>query len=325
MFYIGLLICIGLLVLFLFIWLFVLRHSYRKLTNGRPWQWLRSHYGMGRSVMYLARMLEINACRLREVAMTYKTVHVAKKRGGQRKLLIPNDKLKKIQRLILRRVLQKLRSHPAATGFEESSSMVHNALPHAGGRVIIKLDVIDFFPSTRAERVEAYLRRVGWNADAAKLLTQLCTHKGGLPQGAPTSPRLSNLVNYQFDWRLQRFVHRRNGAYTRYADDITISFPSDCPRRIRGTIQFVRRLAKAHGYTIHTRQKLRILRPHQQQRVTGLVVNEKVQLPRQKRRRLRAIAHHLRTGRPATLSAAQMEGWAGLMNMIHKQSGGVKT
>ncbi len=180
---------------------------------------------------------------------------------------------------------------------------------------------MNFFPSIRTERIEAYFRRIGWNAECAALLTKLCTYEGGLPQGAPTSPRLSNLVNFQFDSRLERFVvQRRKGAYTRYADDITISFPKDYPRRIRGTIQYVRRVARAFGYEIHVHQKLRILRPFQQQRVTGLVVNQKVQLPRKKRRRLRAVAHHLRTGRAATLSQMQLDGWVALEKMIEKQT-----
>ena len=88
---------------------------------------------------------------------------------------------------------------------------------------------------------------------------------------------------------------------------------------MRGIIQRVRRLAKAHGLRIRVRHKLRVLRPHQQQRVTGLVVNRKVQLPRQKRRLLRAIEHRLRVGREATLSQAQKNGWRALQKMIERQ------
>lgn len=299
------------------VWLY---QRYRRLTNCRPWQWWRARRGWGLGVTELARRLGIEAETLRTFEPRYHEHHVPKKRGGQRRLLIPAPDLKSLQRRILRRLLARLRAHPAAHGFEKQRSIVTNALPHIQRRVVIKLDIVDFFPTTTAARVEAYFRRVGWNAEAAGLLTRLCTYENGLPQGAPTSPRISNLVNFVFDARLQRLVQRRKGAYTRYADDLTISFPKDYPRRVRGVIQFARRLAKALGYRIHTRGKLRILRPHQQQRVTGLVVNAKVNLPRKVRRKLRAVRHRLQIGRATTLTNSQLQGWLGLVNMIGKQS-----
>ena len=296
----------------------LLRH-YRRLTNGRPLAWLRAKLGRGKNLDELARRLGVAADELRAFETSYKEAFIPKKRGGTRRLLIPDPKLKAMQRRILKRLLGRLLAHPAARGFEKRTSIVHNAVPHTRQSVVIKLDVVDFFPTTRAARVDAYFRRVGWNAECAALLTRLCTHEGGLPQGAPTSPRLSNLVNYYLDARLAGYMRWRKGAYTRYADDITLSFPEDYPRRVRGTIRSVRRLARLFGYTIHVRHKLRVLRRHQQQRVTGLVVNERVQLPRRTRRWLRAVAHRLRTGRQATLTPAQLEGWHGLVAMIEKQ------
>jgi retron-type reverse transcriptase len=267
----------------------------------------------------LARQLGVELDKLQAVEPRYEVRLIPMKRGGQRRLLIPAPELKKLQRRILHRLLQRLRAHPAAHGFEKNRSIVTNAQPHVGRRVVIKLDIVDFFPTTDKDRVEAYFRRIGWDAKAAALLTRLVTHEHGLPQGAPTSPRLSNLVNFGFDAILAWLVARRKGAYTRYADDITISFPKDYPRRVRGVIQFARKQARIRGYRIHTRGKLRILRPHQQQRVTGLVVNRGLHLPRKQRRRLRAVQHHLKHGRPATLTIAQLHGWLGLMQMIERQ------
>ncbi len=298
-------------------WLY---RRYLRATNGWPWQWLRTVLGRGKNLTELARRLGMDSDALRQVEPRYKETHIPKKRGGMRKLLIPDPPLKLIQRRILHRLLRRLRAHAAAMGFERGKSMVHNALPHVGHAIVIKLDIVDFFPKTTAVRIEAYFRRVGWNAEAAALLTRLCTHDGGLPQGAPTSPRLANLVNFLFDSRITRHVQQRKGVYTRYADDLTISFPKDHPRKVRGIIQKVRRVAKSLGYTIHTRGKLRVVRAHQQQRVTGLVVNRKVQLPRKTRRRLRAIAHHLATGRDATLLPAQLAGWQCLEHMIARQA-----
>ena len=77
-----------------------------------------------------------------------------------------------------------------------------NAVAHQGQDVVVRVDLVDFFTTTRAERVQRYFRRIGWNRPAARILTRLCTFDNGLPQGAPTSPRLSNLVNYRLDVRL---------------------------------------------------------------------------------------------------------------------------
>ena len=269
----------------------------------------------------LARRLDLRVEALRAVPPTYHTATVPKKRGGVRRLAIPNPRLKDTQRRILRRLLGALRTHYTATGFEPGLSIADNAAAHVGMAVVIKMDLIDFFPHTKAERVEAYFRRIGWTAEAAALLTRLTTHDNGLPQGAPTSPRLSNLVNHGMDAQIERWVARRRGVYTRYADDLTISFPKDYPRRIRGTIQHVRRVAQRHGYTVHTRGKLRVVRRHQQQRVTGLVVNDKVNLPRAKRRWLRAVEHRLRTTGRASLTAEQLAGWKALQAMVERHEG----
>ncbi|MEM1213891.1 MAG: reverse transcriptase family protein [Planctomycetota bacterium] len=279
----------------------------------------RAMQGKGRSIEQLATALDLTAHQLRITPASYHTFTIPKRRGGQRQLASPAPDLKRLQRTILRRLLRRLRVHPAATGFEPGLSIAHNAAFHTGQAVVIKLDLKDFFPSTTADRVDQYFRRVGWDAEAAGLLTQLTTHDAGLPQGAPTSPRLANLVNHVLDAQIHRYVTKHRGTYTRYADDITVSYPEDWPKYVRGTIQKVRRIAKAHGYTVHTRGKLRVLRQHQQQRVTGLVVNQSVNLPRQKRRWLRAVEHRLRTTGRASLTQQQLDGWHALQAMITNQ------
>jgi len=109
-------------------------------------------------------------------------------------------------------------------------------------------------------------------------------------------------------------------TYTRYADDLTFSFPGDHPGSIHRVLWFVRKIVEDEGYDLHIKKKLHIRRRHDRQQVTGLVVNERVNLPRAVRRRLRAIEHHLRTGRTATLTQAQLAGWKALQTMIAKQS-----
>ena len=183
--------------------------------------------GKGHGVDELARRLGMAAGELRAVRPRYREFFLPKRSGGTRRILAPDQALKAVQRRILRRLLARLRSHPAATGFERGRSIVTNALPHVGRAVVVRMDLKDFFPSTRAGRVRAYFRRVGWDRAAAGLLTRLCTFEGGLPQGAPTSPRLGNLVNYYLDAQLTRKAARIKGVYTRYADDLTISFYRD--------------------------------------------------------------------------------------------------
>ncbi len=207
------------------------------------------------------------------------------------------------------------------------------------------MDLKDFFEATKAGRVREFFLRLGWDKEAAGILVKLCTHRGGLPPGAPTSPRLSNLVNYRMDCRLTalakggkkplEFYYRNprtghqvlekasdGGAaiYSRYADDLTFSFPSADPRAIHRLIFFVRWIVEDEGYALHVKKKLQIRRRHDRQQVTGLVVNDRVNLPRSVRRRLRAVEHHLRTGRPATLTPSQLAGWKALQAMITTQS-----
>jgi hypothetical protein len=203
------------------------RRRYRKVTGGRPWQWLRARRGWGLGIHELARRLKLPADELRGFSPRYRTAFIKKRTGGERRLLVPDKHTKALQRRLLRRVLRHLRVHPAAIGFERGRSIVHNALQHAGQSVVVRLDVVDFFSSTKPARLEQYFRRIGWSRAAAELLVRITTHDDGLPQGAPTSPRLSNLVNYLLDVQMTRLAKRWHGEYTRYADDITFSFPED--------------------------------------------------------------------------------------------------
>jgi hypothetical protein len=288
----------------------------------------------------LAQRLRMDEDKLRQVEPVYQEFTIPKRSGGTRLLLAPAPPLKAVQRSILRRLLRRLKCHAAVHGFERGRSIVTNALPHAGHAVVLRLDLIDFFQSTAEQRVRAYLFKIGWNEEAAALLIRLCTYQGGLPQGAPTSPRLSNLVNARLDARLTAMAAKMGRAcdprtgragptiptvcravYTRYADDLTFSFPAADAETIHKTIFFAKRIVRAEGYELHVKKKLHIRRSHDRQVVTGLVVNARVNLPREVRRRLRAVEHHLRTGRPASLTPVQLSGWRALQAMVAQQSG----
>ncbi len=274
----------------------------------------------GHTVDELARRLGITSDALRAVRPQYTRFNIPKRSGGTREILAPVPELKKLQRQLLRRVLAKLKAHPNVTGFERNFSIVSNAVPHVDKEIVIHLDLKDFFTSTTAKRIEQFFRAIGWNSDAAELLTELVTYKGSLPQGAPTSPRLSTLVNFKMDTRLTALAEKFDADYTRYADDLTFSLNRVAGEvRANEIIHAVKEIARDEGYALHMHKKLRISRKHDRQIVTGLVVNKKVNLPRSRRRWLRAVEHHAKTGKQTTITPQQLEGWRSLAAMVDAQ------
>ena len=188
-----------------------------------------------------------------------------------------------------------------------------NAQPHVGSAVVVNCDLTDFFPSVHVHRVMGLFRQVGYSPAVATVLALLVTEcprrkvlfngrpwyvatgPRGLPQGACTSPAISNLVARRLDARFSGLARRLGWAYTRYADDLTFSSkePSD---RVGYLLARVRHIAGDEGFTVNEK-KTRVLRPAARQSVTGVVTNEQPAAPRQLRRRLRAILHNAtRTG-----------------------------
>jgi hypothetical protein len=307
-----------------------LRDWWRRL---RTWDWEPERFDLDE----LSRRLGVSLRPLLAVEARYHEFPVAKRSGGFRTIAAPDPQLKKVQRLIHRRLLQRLPVHRCAHGFSRGRSIVTNAAAHTGKAVVVRLDIRSFFASTSAKRVRKYFRTIGWSRQAADLLVKLCTWRGALPQGAPTSPRLSNLVNYQLDTRLARLAESfhmvwRNPAtgeikdfgktgatYTRYADDIVLSFDQDRAMVIKQMISDTRRIAGEYGYRLHRRKKMRIRRRYQCQEVTGLVVNQQVALPRRTRRWLRAVEHRVATSSEPSISREQLAGWRALQQMIETQ------
>lgn len=274
-----------------------------------------------RSVSALAKWVGMTEGELRAIPITYKRFAIPKRSGGKRWLHSPGPELKEVQRRLLRRVLAKLKAHPAATGYERGHSIVTNAKHHEKRAVVVRIDLVNFFGTTRMEAVHAYFLKIGWSREAADLLTRLCTHDGGLPQGAPTSPRLSNLVNWELDAKLQGLADKRGARYSRYADDLTFSFETDDREVIHGFVGAVGVIVGQCGYDMHMKKKLHIRRRHQRQDVTGLVVNDGARLPRETRRWLRAVEHRARTGGRVTLTPTELAGWRAFARMVEGADG----
>lgn len=247
------------------------------------------------------------------VKKTHYVRFVVKKRsGGERVLSAPHRKLKAIQRWLLAEVLGKIPLENPAHGFVPARGIVTNAVPHVGQQFVINMDLKDFFPSIGCKRVRHAFRRVGYSGAVSTVLALLCTEcprqpitfNGeryevatgplGLPQGAPTSPALSNLVARKLDKRLAGFARKLGLSYTRYADDLTFSGPAELAARIGYVLAKVRHVAAEEGFTVNER-KTRVMRPSRAMEVTGVVVNDKPSVHRDEIRKLRAILHQAKT------------------------------
>lgn len=254
-----------------------------------------------------------------QIPLGYWWHRIPKRTGGSRLLYSPNLRLKLVQKLLLRRLFARLKVHPACKGFRRGESTLSHAQLHVGKAVVVRIDIKDFFWKTRQDRLYRYFRTIGWDHESVRLLQMLCTKRGGLPQGAPTSPILSNLVNYRMDARLTGLAGKSKATYSRYADDLIFSFSEDNRRFIRGVLRRVVSILNDFGYRIN-RKKLQIMRQHNRQIVTGLVVNQKVQLPRKTRRWLRAVEHHIKTGKAITLNTEQLRGWKAYQQMLKQNN-----
>lgn len=272
----------------------------------------------GLSLEELARRIGKPGIAIGAVRTEYKRFSIPKKSGGRRDIDAPSAQLKALQRSILRKVLAKLSVHEGCTGFERGKSIATHAAVHAGSAVLVRMDLKDFFASTTEARVKEYFQTIGWSNAAAAELVRLCCFEGGLPQGAPTSARLSSVVNFGMDAALARAAENRGARYSRYADDLAFSFVSDDAGEVRSLITTVRQILRMNGYRVNRKKRIRILRRHQRQAVTGLVINNGVHLPREKRRKLRAIEHRLRTGENSSMTREQVEGWRALDAMVER-------
>jgi retron-type reverse transcriptase len=241
----------------------------------------------------LVESLNVPLQRLNEITATANELYDAYPLvTGKKKRWIeaPRNELKQLQRRLLDSLLYRLATHESAHGFVRGRSIVTNARRHCGRRWVVTMDIRDFFPSIGAERVNRQLLSLPMTEAEREIVVKLVTRNARLPQGAPTSPHLANLVSRRLDIRLKRLAEESGWAYTRYADDMAFSGEG----RPHQLIRIVEQIIQDEGFQ-PARRKTRVMSQHQRQIVTGLVVNERVSLPRPKRRLLRAMLHRLRS------------------------------
>jgi RNA-directed DNA polymerase len=230
----------------------------------------------------------------------YKTYDLPKVGGSFRTIAQPSRELKAVQSWILRNILDKLSSSSCSKGFEKGTSILDNARPHIGSNYVLTIDLENFFPNVEASNVFGVFSSIGYNKEMCILLTNLCVYKGGLPQGAPTSPKLSNLVCAKLDARIQGYAGPKGIVYTRYADDMT--FSARTAQKIQKTKQFIGTIIADEGFKINC-SKTKVCGTKRQKKVTGLIVSEnRVGIGREKLREIRYKLHHLFTGRSTDFS-----------------------
>jgi len=267
----------------------------------------------------LARLLDIPLPELASVRLGpryhYRPFAILKSDGRERRILAPSPALKTLQRRLLRNYLAKLPVHPAALGFRPGASIVTNAQRHAGQTWIATLDLADFFESTTADRVRSFFVKEGWRGEALAVLMRLCVYRGGLPQGAPTSPCLSNLVNSELDRQLSELAQRTGGRYTRYGDDLTFSWKADrVPDGFAGMVYD--RLHEA-SYKVQPRKGWQVRRAADSPQITGVVLRPggRLDIPAEIRRRVWALRWRWWWTRDPQI-AAQLQGYKGFLRMV---------
>ena len=239
----------------------------------------------------------------------YKRFLVPKKTGGQRLISAPMPRLKRAQEWIQHNLLDVLTLHDAAHGFRRGRSIVTNARPHVGAEVVVNVDLKDFFPTVSYRRIKGLFRKLGYSEAVATVLGLLCSEpevdevaldgrtyyvarrQRFLPQGATTSPAITNVICRGLDARLARTARKLGFQYTRYADDITFSGSGAAAENLGCALRRIRYAIAKEGFVVHP-DKTRVLRRSRRQEVTGLVVNRQVSVSR----KCCAVPGHLVSG-----------------------------
>ncbi len=233
----------------------------------------------------------------------YVHFEIPKRAGGSRLIKAPTGSLKILQRKLLEILAEVYQQKPPVHGFSRERSIVTNAMAHRQSNYVLNVDLEEFFPTIHFGRVRGLFRSRPYNRpdEVATALAAICCVDDCLPQGAPTSPIVSNMLCGQLDSQLLRLAAAYDCTYTRYADDITIStrrrtFPTPIARKdpndsahtvLGATLQTI---IQQNGFAVNE-AKVRLQHRHQRQVVTGLVVNERPNVPRRLVRQIRSMLH----------------------------------
>jgi hypothetical protein len=219
----------------------------------------------------------------------YREFKIKKRSGGFRKITTPYPALLEMQYWIYNNILKTVSIHSSAHGFTHKKSIITNSKIHAGQKHLLKLDLTDYFPSIQINRIIHIFKELGYPNIVAFYLAQICCYNNQLPQGAPTSPILSNIVARRIDKRLVHLAKKYDLKYTRYADDLTFSGSTISAI----FISYINNIIVDEGFEINE-SKTRLYQQKSKRIVTGIsVINDKIKIPREYKRDLKLELHYI--------------------------------
>jgi RNA-directed DNA polymerase len=221
---------------------------------------------------------------------------VKKKNRNNRQINAPDEYLKRVQQLlnILLQIIFEDKVHFNTNGFLYNRNIVRNAKPHIGKRFLLNIDIQDYFPTINFRRIKTVLGLSPFDCIGDKefigfIIANLCVQNGKLPQGAPTSPIISNIVTQRLDRKISKLCHSQKIKYSRYADDLT--FSANKNHFSDGFLKQVENILNEEGFVINT-EKTRIKTLRDRQEVTGIIVNQKLNVNRKFIKKTRTILHN---------------------------------
>lgn len=220
----------------------------------------------------------------------YRRIEISKKDGSKRIIYAPRTYLKVVQWWILDNILNRIDVNENIFGFVPKRNIIQNAKYHFGSKHILNVDIKDFFPSIKELQVNSVFMNLGYSYEVASMLAEICCLEHRVPQGAPTSPAIGNLVLVGMDKSLADISRSRGIKYSRYADDLTFSSTNWIDRNF---LDIVIKIVNENEFKLNMK-KTRFSGPQDRLEVTGVVINAKVQPPRKWRKRVRAILNEYR-------------------------------
>lgn len=254
------------------------------LSNNAPIIFDFQHLALllGRQSFYLASVVN-------SPKNHYREFKIKKRSSGHRLITAPFPALLEMQDWIYRNILIQIPINPCAHGFTAKKSIISNSKMHAGQKELLKLDLKDFFTSVKINRIIFVFKSLGYPNIIAFYLASICSYQESLPQGAPTSPILSNIISKILDKRLIGFAKKYNLKYTRYADDLTFS-GDDIPAIF---IKYITDIIEEEGFVVN-QSKTRLYKNKTKRIVTGISVIEKqIKIPRNYKRELKQELHYV--------------------------------
>ena len=238
----------------------------------------------------------------KEIYRNYHSFSIEKSNGKLRSIDAPSEKLKRTQAQILYNLLYKIPIHENAVGFVPGINVIEGAERHLNKETLLCIDLKNFFPTITIAMVKRAIVKMDnilqdRNEDYTTLsiseslaMARILTYKDVVPQGAPTSPMLANIITFELDEKLTDLAENNNMLYTRYADDISFSH-NERNYNIFQHINRIKEVIQESGLIIND-TKTRVMRRHKRQTVTGVVVNDKLSVPKWKWRNFKAQIHN---------------------------------